>query len=449
MNFLSKFDVALPRYTSFPSVPYWQGITESDWTSAFNEELQRAEGELSVYVHVPFCATPCAFCGCTRVIATDKGRAAEFSELLLSEARRKLTDLARPPRLVELHVGGGTPNWLPPRDFESLFGALLELFSRDPGLSFSVELDPRTLSRHHVESMARLGVNRVSLGVQDFHAPTLEAIRRPQSRVFVAQAVEWLRHAGIREVNFDLVYGLPFQTPASLRETARQTVELAPSRIALYGYAHVPRLKPGQRLVEAHGLPEGAEKRALSDAARAEFVAAGYREIGFDHFALPDDELWKAFTAGKLHRNFMGYTTQRTPCLIGLGPSSLSDCGVAYAQNPKELAAWQTAVREHRSLVAHGHRLSSQDLTLRRLILDIMCRFSTRVPDDLGSDPTFREKALELSEAGLIRWSPAEAELAVTELGRGYLRNVAALFDPYLRAPNSSPKNSPQHSQTA
>lgn len=429
MNLFAKYDVPVPRYTSYPALPHWTGISEPEW---YRHAVHCAGDEISLYVHVPFCRAPCAFCGCTRTITRDRTRAAPYIETLLREADRKLEGHGE-RRLAELHLGGGTPTWLSGPELESLIGPLLERFRRrSPDFSLSLEIDPRTFTAEHVASFRRLGVTRASLGVQDFHEPTLKAIRREQPVALVADAVSMLREAGVAEVNFDLVYGLPLQTAESVASTVETVARLRPSRIAHYAYAHMPLLKPGQRFVEREGIPQGSEKWAIAAAAREGLKAKGYVEVGFDHFALPEDSLARAAAAGRLHRNFMGYTAARPQLLIGLGPSSLSDAGTAYAQNEKDLAAWAQAVNQGSGLLTRGHILSPEDLELRELVLAIMCRLEATVPARVWSDPRVRRELESLWVDGLIEANWERRTLTATTFGRLFLRTVAAAFDPHL-----------------
>ena len=435
-----KYDVPVPRYTSYPSVPYWTGLSETSWEHELAARVASGVRDTALYVHVPYCRTLCAFCGCTRVVSRDKSAAPSFIEALLREARRRTDALPARLRAKELHVGGGTPTWLSADEMVALFEPLLSLFDRDADdFSFSIEVDPRTLTEAHVAAFVRLGVNRVSLGVQDFHEPTMRAIRRIQPREMVETAVEWLRAAGITDINFDLVYGLPGQTPESIAATVDHVLAMRPTRIANYAYAHVPALRANQNLVERSGtIPTGIDKHRLAETARARFKRAGYREIGFDHFALPEDSLWRAFERGALHRNFMGYTDTQAPILLGFGPSSLSDCGTAYAQNEKEPKAWMEAVREGRPLITRGHLLSESDRELRSLVLDLMCGLRASVPRLIFAQPELRAKLASLSSDGLIEVNEVEARVDVTSSGMLFLRNIAAAFDPYLRSPQAS-----------
>ena len=438
-NLSQKYDVPTPRYTSFPSVPYWTGITPEAWERALITRVASGEDKVSLYVHVPYCRTPCAFCGCTKVISKDKTLAGPFIETLLTEARQKIAPLPKKLKLVELHVGGGTPTWLSPAEMESLFLPLVSLFDRDANeFSFSIEVDPRTLSQEHVQSFHKMGVTRVSLGVQDFHEPTLKAIHREQSFETVTSAVRMLRDAGITAINFDLVYGLPFQTPETILQTLDAVAKLHPTRIAYYAYAHVPTLKAAQKFVEKSGIPVGPEKQLLADTARHKLNELGYEDIGFDHFALPDDELTFAFHNGSLHRNFMGYTAAKSSILLGLGPSSLSDCGTAYAQNEKDPTLWEKAVQTKQGLITRGHLLSSSDLETRKFLLNLMCQLEADIPMSASTLPNITQKIEALRNDQLIQFDPTVNHLKVSQTGRIYLRNIAASFDPYLLAARGS-----------
>lgn len=424
-----KYDVPTPRYTSYPTVPHWRGITQSAWDRALS---LRAPRNISLYVHVPYCPSPCTFCGCTKVITKDKSLAKPYIRSVLREAKSKFRLLSQ-FKISELHAGGGSPTWLGAEDTHELFDSLIRMTPGAlPPSSFSVEVDPRNLTPAHVDAYRRLGVNRVSLGVQDFNEQTLKAIHRAQPEESVRRAVDELRQAGIMALNFDLVYGLPYQNIETMRRTAEKVVDIRPSRIALYSYAHLPSLKPAQHAVGRHGLPDGLDKWRLSQRAREVFADAGYEEVGFDHFALPEDPLAQAARAGTLHRNFMGYVDTRSDCLLGLGPSSLSDCHTAFAQNPKEVSDWMAAVDNPPESMTNGHALDADDLRRRELILDVMCRLRARLPEDMWEDPELRQRLESLRLDGILDVKHTERSLSITTRGRPFLRNVSALLDSYF-----------------
>lgn len=434
---VNKYDRPVPRYTSYPTVPYWKGIDLKTWDQAVEKCLSEdGQADLSLYVHVPYCRALCAFCGCTKVISRDSSKGPPFVEAVLKELDLKMARLPRPRFMRELHFGGGTPTWLPAPLLEQLIEGIRTRFDVDPKSSpdISIEVDPRTITHAHVEVLARQKVERVSLGVQDFYEETLKAIKREQPFERVEEVVQQLRAVGLKWINFDLVYGLPYQTEATISETIDRVVGLKPSRIALYSYAHIPQVKPAQQGVEKHGLPTPVEKRRLYEVARESFLKHGYLEIGMDHFALPTDELSIALAQGRLHRNFMGYTVQKTNLLLGLGPSSLSDAWYAFSQNEKEVAAWLERVNAGDVSPIGGHLLSDDDLAIRELILELICNYRVKLTTTQWEN--LREKSVVRD--GFVEWNEKTQELLVNEMGKPFIRNICAEFDAYLSRSSSS-----------
>lgn len=439
-DLIRKYDVPGPRYTSYPTVPAWKGLPEGidSWKAALQESLLRSNEGVSIYLHIPFCRSLCAFCGCTKVITRDR----ELGPRLIRAIHRELSlyaaMLPRGLPLRELHLGGGTPTWLDHKELGELLHPFLSgpIFERDKKTALSIEIDPRTVAVEHIDLFKELNFSRVSIGVQDFNPEVMKIIHREQSAELVASVVKQLRSRGIHGLNFDLVYGLPKQTPQSVAESLRQVLDLKPDRVAFYSYAHVPWMRPAQKLLEPHGLPCGAEKRALYEAGREIFEAFGYKEIGMDHFALPSDELHQASLDGRLHRNFMGYTVRRSNVLLGFGPSSLSDCGDAFAQNEKNVSNYFESVERGRLPVVHGHVLNPEEQMRRRLVLDISCRLGADLKSyQLASAEIERLAALE--KDGLIKIS--ESAIKVTSLGRIFLRNICMALDPNMHDQISKP----------
>lgn len=445
---LLKYDRPVPRYTSYPTVPYWKGISNEAWLEAIElcKQDTAAQGKtpISLYVHVPFCRTLCSFCGCNKVISRDYSKAKPFMDGVLRELDLKLAASSHTGQgwdLKELHFGGGTPTWLPAPQMDELMSELLKRFGFSKTdkhtVDIAIEVDPRTINQEHIDVLQARGVTRVSLGVQDFNAETLRAIKRDQPYSLVENCTLALRKAGITSLNFDLVYGLPYQTQESIAQTIDQVVGLRPSRIALYSYAHIPDLKKAQQGVEKHGLPLPAEKRALYETSRRLLMARGYMEIGMDHFALVDDELSVALKENRLHRNFMGYTVQKSKLLFGLGPSSLSDAWYGFYQNEKDAGKWLDRVVAGDISPMGGHRLSADDLHRRAIILDLMCNYKSRLNPELW-EPL---KTTELYKDGFLKWDTAKSELTVNEAGRPFIRNVCVEFDShFLSSKNGQPR---------
>jgi oxygen-independent coproporphyrinogen-3 oxidase len=434
---LAKYDVPGPRYTSYPTVPYWEDTpSEAQWLEHVRAAFQHGAGagpRASIYVHVPFCRALCTFCGCNTRVTRTHAIIMPYVQAVLAEYamyRERLgTDR---PGISELHLGGGTPTFLDPGELEALVGGILAASRVRDGAVLSIEVDPRVTTAEQLGILAQHGFRRISLGVQDFDPTVQDIVNRVQSVAQVRAVTETARKLGFSSVNFDLIYGLPLQTSASIDLTMAEVCALRPDRIALYGYAHVPWIKPGQRRFTEIDLPEGAAKRALYERGRAHLEQAGYREIGLDHFALPTDTLWQAASAGTMHRNFMGYTDAFTRPLLGLGVSAIGDAGDAFMQNEKELQPYHERIARRELPIHRGHLLDAEDRVLRRHILNLMTRMATRWS---GEDATpfldgIGERLAEFAADGLIELQPQGCR--VTEAGRGFLRNICMAFDARL-----------------
>ncbi|HEU4529527.1 MAG TPA: oxygen-independent coproporphyrinogen III oxidase [Steroidobacteraceae bacterium] len=440
---IRKYNVPGPRYTSYPTVPYWERTpTEQEWIQALAGALERAPAGTgaAVYVHVPFCRSLCTYCGCNVRITRNRKIALPYLEAVLEEWRMYLERLqrARLP-LSEIHLGGGTPTFLNPEEIEFLIQGLLARSDVREDAEFSLEADPRVTDAAQLETLARLGFRRLSLGIQDFDPKVQDIVNRVQSEEQVRVLTEKARELGFNSINYDLIYGLPLQTMSSIEQTLAAVERLRPDRIAFYAYAHVPWIKPSQRRFTEADLPQGDAKRALYERGREILERAGYREIGMDHFALESDSLWKATVAGDLHRNFMGYTTRRVAPLIGLGVSAIGDAWTAFAQNEKAIEPYEERIRRGELPLLRGHVLDAEDLALRHHILDLMTRFHTRWDDDreVSYLRTVPERLRELERDDLVRVGAAGCE--VTELGRAFIRNVCMAFDARLarKAPDT------------
>jgi oxygen-independent coproporphyrinogen-3 oxidase len=435
-SLLSKYDVAGPRYTSYPTVPYWESTpSEAQWVERIAAALHAgAEHGAALYVHVPFCRALCTFCGCNTRITRSHGFVPPYSQALLTEldlylSRLGLTELD----FGELHFGGGTPTFLSTDELEALLAGLFRRVRARAGASASIEVDPRVTTYAQLQVLARYGFRRISLGVQDFDPRVQDIVNRVQSEQQVRETTQSARELGFDSVNFDLIYGLPLQTLASVEATMDAVCRLRPDRIALYGYAHVPWIKPGQRRFTEADLPQGADKRALYELGRERLAREGYREIGLDHFALESDGLWQALTRGQLHRNFMGYTTAFTRPLIGLGVSAIGDAGDAFAQNEKDLQRYQERVMQGQLPIQRGHLLDAEDCVLRSHILRLMTRLETHW-DEPGQRTAWLDSALarlaEPAADGLVQLDAAGCR--VTDRGRPFLRNICMAFDARL-----------------
>lgn len=436
---LKKYNQPGPRYTSYPTYPVWKGIQPSDWFSSFKTALKK-DGTLSLYIHVPFCRTLCAFCGCNKLITKDYSKADEYIAALHKEFKFYEEMIPEKTRVFEIHLGGGSPSWLNASELKTLLAPILnskKLIIDTKTLEQSIEMDPRTTTVDHCENLRALGFNRISLGIQDTNDIVLKSIRREQPLSLVTRVVNDLKKNGIELLNMDLIYGLPFQTPESIKQTILDVLEFMPTRIALYSYAHVPTIKPAQKLLEKDGLPSAEEKMKIAEIAREMLVDAGYIEIGMDHFALKSDTLYKSYSKGELHRNFMGYTVQRSNVLLGLGPSSLSDSWNAFSQNEKDYAKWAELVEQNSHAIIHGHKLDESEIIRRREILNLMCEFNSSVNLSILSENQ-RNQLQTLIEDELI-FMTDENHIKVTDLGKHFIRNICMVFDESLEKKNSKP----------
>ncbi|MBW2260824.1 MAG: oxygen-independent coproporphyrinogen III oxidase [Deltaproteobacteria bacterium] len=436
---IEKYAVRGPRYTSYPTAPHFGAVDLDELYGRWRERNALAEDPgLSLYLHIPFCRTLCRFCGCHTHIRRDPARATPYVHDLLAEMDfvGSIVERARPVRQVAL--GGGTPNFLLPADLERLLGGIEERWRIARDAELSAELDPRTVTREQLDIFLAHGFNRLSLGVQDFDPRVLEAVRRTQDGLQVEAVVDHLRSRGCMEINFDLIYGLPRQDEDTAASMAAKTLELGPTRIALYNYAHVPWLKPHQKKLEPLGLPDAALKAAIQGTVAEALIKGGYLPIGMDHFARPDDRLARAFFEGTLHRNFMGYTTGRGLDQLAFGASGISGVGSTYAQDDRTLEGWRDAVRSSRSALVRGFLLDPEDEMRRDLILDLFCNFAvdlSALSSRWGLDcPGLVEADLERLEPmirdGLVREGDGRVE--VTLEGRPFIRNVCMTFDRYL-----------------
>jgi len=444
---LGRYDRPGPRYTSYPTAPQFHTRFGA---AAFCENALRSNDEpipraLSLYVHVPFCLSPCFYCACTKVITRDRKRAAPYVRRLLKEAALIAPKFDQDREVVQLHLGGGTPNFLDCAEIGSLVEGLGRLFTfaNAPARDFSIELDPRSVTPSDIAELARIGFNRASLGVQDFDPRVQEAVNRVQSVAETLAILDACRRHGMRSVNVDLIYGLPCQTLDGFAQTLDVLTAARPERLAIYSYAHMPTAFKAQTRIHSEDLPEPHEKVLLLQLAIEKLSQAGYRYIGMDHFALPFDDLARAQAQGSLHRNFMGYTTHAQADLIGLGVSAISHVGYSYSQNQRELALWESTIDSGRLPTARGMQMSADDVLRADLIQQLMCRgqidiatlerrygieFKTYFAADL-------QRLSALSRDDLVVQSADRIE--VTQAGRLLLRVVAACFDHYLHQPCS------------
>jgi oxygen-independent coproporphyrinogen-3 oxidase len=436
-EFLARYNRPGPRYTSYPTAPVWNDSFGPDDLERVHQEAERARSPVSLYMHIPFCESLCLFCACSVIIQKDKRVAPPYLTVLKREMERVSRSVSREREVVQFHWGGGTPTYLAPEQMEDLFGAVRARFTFAADAEIGIEVDPRVTSREHLETLRRLGFNRLSMGIQDFHAEVQKAIHRIQPFELTRDLLLAARELGFDSINVDLIYGLPYQSPERFAHTVDQILQLAPDRVALFSYAHVPWLKKQQGSFAGH-LPEGMQKFEIFRTGLLKFLEAGYLYIGMDHFAKPEDELAISQRKRTLHRNFQGYTTKAGADLYGMGVTAISGIQNAYAQNHRELAAWEKSVAERGIATMRGYRLSEDDRLRRAVISRLLCHtvllkeeiarefgidFDRYFADELARLEASREDGLVLLERGEIR---------TTWLGRIFIRNLAMVFDPYL-----------------
>ena len=444
---LAHYDQPGPRYTSYPTaVEFHDGFGEHQYRERLAAADARADQPLSLYAHLPFCEARCLYCGCNIVVTPHRGVAAAYLESLLRELDLLASALPHRRMLSQMHWGGGTPTYHPAADLERVFRAIAGRFQFTPDAEIGLEVDPRVTSPGQIEGLRRLGFNRLSMGIQDFDPRVQEAVHRVQSFEQTAELIRLARSVGYRSVNVDLIYGLPYQTLAGFQRTLDQVVELRPDRVAVYSFAFVPWIKPHMNHIPAEALPEPALKLALLARAIDAFARAGYRSIGMDHFALPDDDLARALDRGTLHRNFMGYTVQSASDLVALGISSIGDIQGAFAQNTKKLPEYAAALADSRFPIDRGYALDADDLLRRHVITRLMCDSRLDVRDverrfGISFADTFATELAELGGGGpyrtdgLLTLSPET--IVLTALGRTFVRNVCMVFDRHLRRRNA------------
>jgi oxygen-independent coproporphyrinogen III oxidase len=433
---LKKYDVPVPRYTSYPTMPFWnaEAFNLNRWLYSVRkifEETNSTKG-ISLYIHLPFCESLCTYCACNTRITKNHQVEEKYLQAVIQEWQHYLELFNERPIIRELHIGGGTPTFFSPENLDTLLHGILKSGEIHPQAEFSFEGHPNNTSRAHLHQLYKLGFKRVSFGVQDLDDKVQKTINRIQPFENLERVTSQSREIGYESISYDLVYGLPFQTQETVENTVKQIITLKPDRISFYSYAHVPWLKPGQRGYEDSDLPSDVIKRSLYEAGRKLFLDAGYVDIGMDHFALPHDALAIAQQEGTLHRNFMGYTTTATKLLIGLGASSISDSHYGYAQNLKKVEAYEEKIFNGEWAIFKGHAQSEEDLLIKRCILDVACNgeLSMASLHSIMNDTLFEELSL-MQEEGIVILS--DEGLKVTTLGRAFIRNVCSLFDKRMK----------------
>ncbi|WP_405211859.1 oxygen-independent coproporphyrinogen III oxidase [Dokdonia sp. Asnod2-E02] len=441
---ISKYNVAGPRYTSYPTVPYWDKelFTLKGWketlVKSFNES-NTTEG-ISLYIHLPYCESMCTFCGCNKRITKNHSVEIPYIQSVLKELTLYVKLLGSTPLVKQLHLGGGTPTFFSPEHLDRLLDGVFSLTNKATEFELSFEGHPNNTTKKHLETLHKQGFTRVCYGVQDYNETVQKAINRVQPYHNVKTATTTAREVGYSSVGHDIIYGLPFQTQDDVISTILKTINLRPDRIAFYSYAHVPWMKGnGQRGFSDQDLPSAEQKRKQYEIGKKMLVEAGYVEIGMDHFALVNDSLHTSQQAGKIHRNFMGYTSSKTQVMIGLGVSAISDSWYSFAQNVKNIEEYQQLVEDGILPIFRGHLLTDEDLIIRQHILNLMCEFKTSWTDQKLHFPEIPDvliKLKELENDGLVVIDATGIE--ITEKGRPFVRNICLPFD--LRLQRKKPE---------
>ncbi|KFF16741.1 oxygen-independent coproporphyrinogen III oxidase [Flavobacterium hydatis] len=445
-SLIQKYNVPGPRYTSYPTVPYWN---ENDFTyQLWIESLQKSFAEsnkkdgISLYIHLPFCESMCTFCGCNKRITKNHDVENPYIEAVIKEWSIYCKLLNEKPIIKEIHLGGGTPTFFSPKNLEDLINGIFSYADRAKDYEFSFEGHPNNTTYEHLQKLYNLGFRRVSYGVQDYSKKVQKAIHREQPFHNVAKVTFWAKEIGYTSISHDLIFGLPFQEVEDIIDTIEKTNSLQPDRLAFYSYAHVPWIKGnGQRGFSDENVPKDAEKRKLYEIGKQLLYKNEYHEIGMDHFALKSDDLYTAFKSGKLHRNFMGYSASKTQLMIGLGVSSISDSWYGFAQNVKSIEDYYQLLEWDKLPVVKGHILTEEDLIIRKHILNLMCNFETtwnNESDYFKEIPEILIQLKEMENDGLL--SIKDKTINVTEAGKPFVRNICMAFDLHLKrkAPETS-----------
>jgi len=439
ISLIQKYNVPGPRYTSYPTVPYWEEnlFSLQQWKSTFIKSFNESnidEG-ISLYIHLPFCESMCTFCGCNKRITKNHEVENLYILAVLKEWNLYCDFLPNKPIIKEIHLGGGTPTFFSPENLETLINGIFERAIKAKTHEFSFEGHPNNTTRLHLQSLYNLGFRRVSFGVQDYSSKVQTAIHRIQPFHNVAKVTFWAREIGYTSIGHDLIFGLPFQTLNDVIDTIDKTKSLSPDRLAFYSYAHVPWIKGnGQRGFKGEDLPKDDEKRQLYEAGKNRLSQNNYHEIGMDHFALETDSLYESFQKGNLHRNFMGYTSSKTKLMIGLGVSSISDSWYSFAQNEKTIEDYYKKLENSELPIFRGHILTDEDLIIRKHILNLMCQFETSWINNSDFFPELPEIISQLHEMetdGLVKIK--SHSIQVTEKGKPFVRNICMAFDLRLK----------------
>ena len=435
VDLLRKYNVPGPRYTSYPTVPYWDDApSKEEWKAIVKDSfLKHSEEGLSIYIHLPYCEQLCTFCGCNKFITKNHKVEDPYIGAVLKEWDMYVALFSSKPLIKEIHLGGGTPTFFSSENLKELINTLTSKGVVSDDAEFSIEVHPNYTSEDQLKTLHEIGFNRISLGIQDFDPKVQTAINRVQTYEEVERVHRLALELGFDSVNYDLIYGLPFQTKKSIQDTFDLVSGLKPNRIAYYSYAHVPWVSKVQRLFTDMDLPSGSEKRELYELGRELLEEHGYLEVGMDHFSLPTDKLYIGFEEKTLHRNFMGYTSNSTKMLIGLGVSSISDVWYAYGQNDKSIRQYLAQIDAGELAIFRGHKLNEEDLIIKQHILNLMRQFETTYSNSESENVAlngFEGRLVEMETDGLIE--RIDNGLTVTHKGRTFVRNICMALDKKL-----------------
>ncbi|MDQ6469452.1 oxygen-independent coproporphyrinogen III oxidase [Flavobacterium sp. LHD-80] len=439
ISLTQKYNVPGPRYTSYPTVPYWNeaDFTLEKWTASFQKSFSESNTQngISLYIHLPFCESMCTFCGCNKRITKNHSVEEIYIDALLKEWSLYCKLLPEKPLVKEIHLGGGTPTFFSVANLENLISGIFKLADKAKNYEFSFEGHPNNTTYEQLKKLYDLGFRRVSFGVQDYAEKVQKAIHRIQPFHNVAKVTFWAKEIGYKSIGHDIIFGLPFQTVENIVDTIEKTNSLKPDRLAFYSYAHVPWIKGnGQRGFNEENLPKDAEKRMLYETGKILLSTNGYHEVGMDHFAQSSDSLFQAAHAKKLHRNFMGYSASKTQLMIGLGVSSISDSWYSFAQNTKNLEEYYQILQSNQLPVVKGHILNDEDLIIRKHILNLTCELETSWSNESLYFKELPEvllalKEIENDELIIIKGN----KIKITEAGRPFVRNICMAFDLHLK----------------
>lgn len=436
---IQKYNVPGPRYTSYPTVPYWNEteFEYQNWIDTLQKSFRESNSTdgISLYIHLPFCESMCTFCGCNKRITKNHGVENPYIEAVLKEWSLYCKMLPEKPMIKEIHLGGGTPTFFSNKNLEDLINGIFSYATIAPDHEFSFEGHPNNTTYKHLQKLYELGFRRVSFGVQDYSPVVQKAIHREQPFHNVAKVSFWAKEIGYTSISHDLIFGLPFQSSKDIIDTIEKTKSLQPDRLAFYSYAHVPWIKGnGQRGFKDEDIPKDNEKRRLYQIGKELLLKNGYHEIGMDHFALETDSLYEAAKNGSLHRNFMGYSASKTKLMIGLGVSSISDSWYSFAQNEKNLEDYYQLLEWDKLPIYRGHKLTDEDLIIRQHILNLMCQFHTSWNNEnyyFKEIPDILIQLQEMERDGLLILT--KDSIQVTENGKPYVRNICMAFDLLLK----------------